>query len=176
MFFFLLPSKITLSNLPNTSIVGLKSQMSRYNMFLFFYSATLVSMFLFFVQQKTFLTFTQAFETGIYRYVKQGKKKFQLLRFLENNENMFQRLYTQFAQKKSLMLYLAACEVPLHISFNLAAEPFKNQSYLRHLEINSRLYSGLLLPIPYMYFYSFLLDQTYLWKTLLMEIYTVMRH
>jgi hypothetical protein len=45
-----------------------------------------------------------------------------------------------------------------------------NQVLLRHLEINSKIHSFTVLPIPYTYFYSFLLDQTFLWKSVLIEL------
>lgn len=63
------------------------------------------------------------------------------------------------------------------VSFNQMLRPsFKNQMfYLRHLEVNFFAQSFLLLPIPYTYFYSFLLDQTFLWKTLIIELHAAYR-
>lgn len=46
----------------------------------------------------------------------------------------------------------------------------QDKSYLRHLEVNPLTASLTVLPIPYFYFYTFLLDQTALWKTVLMEL------
>jgi hypothetical protein len=45
-----------------------------------------------------------------------------------------------------------------------------HNSMLRHLEINKLVHGFTVLPIPYIYFYSFLLDQTFLWKSILIEM------
>ena len=45
----------------------------------------------------------------------------------------------------------------------------------RHVELNSSITAAVILPMPSLYFYSFVLDHSYLWRQLLMEYFSYQR-
>jgi hypothetical protein len=51
----------------------------------------------------------------------------------------------------------------------------RNVYYLRHLEVNHRNTAVTVLPVPSLYYYILILDQPYLWSSLLTEIYSHFR-
>lgn len=45
----------------------------------------------------------------------------------------------------------------------------------RHVEVNSGITAAIILPMPSLHFYSFVLDHSYLWRQLLMEYFSYLR-
>jgi hypothetical protein len=82
-----------------------------------------------------------------------------------NFYSRFRFIYFFFLSFKKHLFYKKVKQLNENNLISLTLSP-----YLRHFELNFFISSFIVLPIPYLYFYSFLLDQTFLWKNLLIEL------
>lgn len=104
-----------------------------------------------------------------------SKKRNRIILFLKNFNKRFSKKSLNRLMFPISKFYKLKWRKLLTVTSNRVF--FKKQStpYLRHIEMNTAIWAFTVLPIPYFFFYSFLLDQKKFWKNMLIELTTQQR-